>query len=287
MKIVTALPMENFGGFFAVAVDGGDVAGTAWHDFGIELDARHFFKSIDHLQDGDPIAAPEIESVEMFCIFLIHNVLQGQYVGVCDVGDVQVIADARAVSSVVVVAENLQLLAFSAGDLCHDGDQVVGRVVRQFAILARHVGSDGVEIAQGDAVQLGMYLREKVDHLFANLFRVGVRTKRDAHGRLFADGEFSNIAINGAGRGENEVGDLKFVARLQYVLQGVEIVAIVFQRFCHGFGNRLESCKVNDGFYVGVLFENRKEFFFFTDVNVVVFDFGAADFPDAFLGARI
>src|SRR4029453_18019213 len=113
---------------------------------------------------------------------------QREQVGLREIGDVDVVADARTVRGRVVVAEQLQLLPPAGGDLERDRYQVGLRVV-PFAV--RPVRADHVEVAQ-------RHDRE-VDGELGRPVRAG----RRGRGGL-GDGDLGRIAVDGRGRGEHQ-----------------------------------------------------------------------------------
>ena len=83
-----------------------------------------------------------------------------------DVGDVHVIADARAVRRRVRIAEHQQLGAIARGDVERERDEMRLRIV-PLARLAVRVRTGGVEVAQRDEVERarrGDVLQDPLDH---------------------------------------------------------------------------------------------------------------------------
>ena len=68
------------------------------------------------------------------------------------IDDVDVVAYARAVGGVVVIAEHLESFEPADGDLGDVGDEVVRDPIRVFADETGLVGTDRVEVAQEDDV---------------------------------------------------------------------------------------------------------------------------------------
>ena len=66
----------------------------------------------------------------------------------CKIDDVDVVAHARTVGSLVVIAENLESFEPADGDLGDVGDEVVRDALRVFADVAAFVRANRVEVAQ-------------------------------------------------------------------------------------------------------------------------------------------
>ena len=85
-----------------------------------------------------------------------------------------VIADRRTVLGVVVVAKDGEVWATADGDLCEEGEEVVGDAQWVFAEGARDVGASGVEVAEGGGFPGGVGDAEVFDEVFAGDFGAAV-----------------------------------------------------------------------------------------------------------------
>ena len=101
------------------------VAGPAGRHRHRDRVAGDLADDLDDLAVGEAGAVAEVEDPVSPGV---HRV-EGQQVGGGQVADVDVVADAGAVGGVVVVAEELELLAAAEGDLQGDRDEVGLRVV--------------------------------------------------------------------------------------------------------------------------------------------------------------
>ncbi len=85
-----------------------------------------------------------------------------------------VVADAGAVGSGIIRAEDFDVLALSAGDLQNQGDEV-GLGIVAFPKLAFRIGARGVEVAEDavmHAVGLAEVVQDKLHHALAPAVRV-------------------------------------------------------------------------------------------------------------------
>ena len=86
----------------------------------------------------------------------------------CEVDDVDIIADARAVVGCVIVPEDVQLVELPACDLRNVGQKVVRDALRVLADQPRRVCAERVEVAQDGDAPLGIrdpnVLQDALDH---------------------------------------------------------------------------------------------------------------------------
>lgn len=73
-----------------------------------------FTRRLDDLLDAVPLATAQIK---MIAFVMLHNVFQRLDVRSSEVGYVNIVANTRAVISIVVIAENIHLFSFSKRDL--------------------------------------------------------------------------------------------------------------------------------------------------------------------------
>ncbi len=90
-----------------------DVAGPAWTDLVGNGHSRGLFKCVDKLKHGKSATRAEIEYLNGVGVRIFKHALHGYDVGLGQVHNVDIVADAAAVGGVVVVAEYGQLLADS------------------------------------------------------------------------------------------------------------------------------------------------------------------------------
>ena len=121
----------------------GDVAWPPGPDHGRDRVAGHHPRHLDHLAHRIALADAQIEGHPA----LLVERLERQNVGVGQVGDVDVVADAGTVRGRIVVAIDLDVRALAQGHLEHERDQVgLGPMV--LADVAARVRAGGVEVAQ-------------------------------------------------------------------------------------------------------------------------------------------
>jgi hypothetical protein len=138
-----------------------------------------------------------------------------------------VIAHARAVGRVVVVAVDEELVALADGDLAGDLGQQRRRPGRlpdpALRIRARHV-----EVAQRHIVQQ-IDVRNVPEHLLGHEFRAPVGVDR-AGRRLFRRDAVFGDAVNGGRGREDEMPDVGFQAPLEQRPARGRVVAVVLER---------------------------------------------------------
>ena len=109
--------------------------------------------------------------------------------GLGKVNHVDVVADASAVGSVVVVAENLQLLAHADSRLSDEGNEVHGHADGQLANLSTGMSTDGVEVAQHDRLDGSARVDVVGDDFLVDLLRVAIGRESLLNGGFLSDGQ--------------------------------------------------------------------------------------------------
>jgi len=179
---------------FGAGYEAGGVAFAAGLDLygdGVAGDAAGGF---DDLLDGEAAAVAEVED---------HPVargegVEGEDVGVGEVGYVDVVADAGAVGGGIVFAEDEDLFAAAEGNVEDEGDDVGFGLV---GLAAVGEGSGYVEVAEGGVAE-AVEAVEPAEHMLDEElgFAVGVRGSEFCG--LFDGGNF-RFAVDGGGGGED------------------------------------------------------------------------------------
>ena len=107
--IVLAVPAKELVGTGAVRVNGRDIAWTTVAEYVVQLVPDHLLRCIQHFQHGKAVATTKIEDLATICVFAFYEIVHSFDMGIRDVANVQVVADARAVAGVVVGTEDSHL----------------------------------------------------------------------------------------------------------------------------------------------------------------------------------
>ena len=137
--------------------------------------------------------------------------------------DMDEVAHAGAIPRRIVVAEQLHRARAADRSQQGVGDEV-GELRVVLADIAIDVGAGGVEIAERPEAQ-AVRAREILEHLFAHQLGVAIdadRVLRQVLGKRQALG----IAVDGAGRGEDKVGDALGDDGAQEVEHAADIVVV-------------------------------------------------------------
>ena len=153
-------------------------------------------------------------------------------VGIGQIGDVDVVADAGAVGGGVIVAEQGQRRAV-AGDRLHRQRDEVRFGIVELANLAIGVGAGGVEVAKSYCAY-PMRGTEIGDHLLGGPFRLAVGIDRKFW-RILLNWNTVRRPVGRGGAGEDEPADRMIAHRLEQRQGARDIVAIIFA----GIGHRL------------------------------------------------
>lgn len=170
-----------------------------------------------------------------------------------EIADVDVVADGSSVTRCVVLAKNKQLLALAGGDLAQQRQQVEGDALRVLTHDASGVSTARVEVTQVGTVPLliglaGLFqvVALGVDVVFDDLLdhvlgpAVGVCwASRAGLGDGDHVGEPGRVAIDGGGRGEDDVGDIVLGHGAQQGNAAADIDTVVLQRDLAGLAHSL------------------------------------------------
>ena len=243
---VARLPTQLLDCLFGTGDEDSRIAGAAWVEFGwngVACDAAGRFNDFANAESM-PVAEVVDEAsvrgdigVERF---------EGEEVGVGEVGDVDVIADAGAVGGGVVVAVDADRLAATQGDIQDERDEVgFGLVIFAAAdAIGTFGGAGDVEIAKGDgaeAVDGVKPLENGFDHQLR--FTVGV-CRFEA--RALGDGDGLGLAIDGRGGGKDEAAGTLGDDGLEHGEGGGGVVTEVGAGVDHGFAGFNKSSEMKD-----------------------------------------
>ena len=152
-----------------------------------------------------------------------------------EVYNIDVVADARAVGSVVVVTEDLQLLAHADSCLRDKRNEVHGHTDGQLANLCAGMSADGVEVAQHDRLDGSTRVDVVGNNLLVDLLRVAIGRQGLLDGSLLGDGQvlLRGLSVDGARAGEDDAFHVVLRHEFQQVDERHDVVAIVKQRLLH------------------------------------------------------
>lgn len=173
----------------------GWVAGAARGDFARNFAAGDFFRCVDDFEDGKTAAVADVESFtgDRF------NGFESADVGVRDIQDVNVIANASAIRRGVVRTED-----FDVGDEAHGGVENLGDEMGfdTMSFAALRGGASSVEIAKSGELQRGVGAVVGEDFFKTEL---GFSVRIDGiFGMIFGDRHGVRLTVGGGGGGENE-----------------------------------------------------------------------------------
>jgi len=203
------------------------------------------------------------------------------------VHDVDIIADARAVAGGIVIPKNDGFCALADGGFGDDGYEVVSYVAGRLANEGAGVCTGGVEVTQDNTLERGRTAQHVENNVLAHLLGAGVGRLGFLPRCAFGDGQLFDVAIYGAGGGENNIWDIELCHAIEEIEEAVEVIAKVEERFFNGFADGFEGGEVNDAGDVGVVVEylfSRAEI---GEVNGIVVDALAGDGLNAVEGAFV
>ena len=171
---------------------------------------------------------------------------------------IDVVAYAGVVGRIIVVAEYLELSAYSHGGLRHKRYEVHGHTVGQFANQCSGMGANGVEVAQDDALDGRATVDVVMYDFLVYLLRVAVWRQGLLDGRVLGNGQVlgRGLSVDGTRRREDDTLHIILRHEFQQVNQRGQVVAVVQQRLLHTFTHSLRGCEMDDALNLGVLLEH-------------------------------
>ena len=196
------------------------------------------------------------------------------------VHDMDVVADAGAVGSGVVIAEDMDLFQLAHSHLGDVGHEVVGDAVGVLADEAGLVGADGVEVAQQSHVQGGVSLADIGEDALGESLGGAVGVGGGTHGEVLGDRHTGGVAVDGGGRAEHEVVAVVPAHHIQDDQRAVEVIVVVFDGLGHALANGLIGCELDDRRDVGTLGEDLLHILVFGHIGLIEAEVLAGDLLD-------
>ena len=229
--VMDGLPAEPCEDLPVVRDDAGDVARTARAGMHGEVAARQPLHRADGLQHG--VSAP-VAAIECEAGIARPKLLQGEVMRLDEIAHMDEVALRRAVAGGIVGAVDGQPVAQAERGLAGDLEQM-RRAARRVAGTPLRIGAGDVEIAQHAAAQpvcAGDVGEHPLAHQLRHAIGGGGKGRRALVHRVAAD-----LAVDGCGGGEDDVGDAGRVAALDQGQRRAGVVAVVFFWTLDGFGN--------------------------------------------------
>ena len=171
---------------------------------------------------------------------------------------VDIVAHAGAVGRVVIVAEDVEMIAAADRHLRDEGHEVVGDAARVLADESAAVRADGVEVAQQADGKVLHRLGGVAQDLLGHVLRPAVGVGAHAGAGALPEGHLVVAGVDRRRGGEDDVLHAVVAHGLAEAHGGEEIVVVVFQRHRHGLADGLEPGEV-DRAVDAVLFKNAVE----------------------------
>ncbi len=189
------LPAEHAVKFVFAGDEDGRITGAARGEFARDFAAGDFFGGVKDFENGKATAVADVEG-------FAGNGFDGfesSEMGIGDVEDVDVIADAGAVGRGVIGAEDFELRNDAESGVENFRDEM-GLDAMGFAALGGSAG--GVEITESGVVEAGVGAIVGEDFFEAEFgFAVGID---GIFGVVFGDGDGVRFAVGGRGGREDE-----------------------------------------------------------------------------------
>lgn len=238
--VILRLPAEDGLRLFRGRDELRRVARTASCHLALDGLPDDLFRRRDDLLNREADAVAEVEHV---ILAAVHQIFRGEDVRGSKVGDVDVVAHARAVARGIIVAEDVHVVALAVRDLQHDRNQVRFRIMR-LADLARHVCAAGVEVAQRDKMN-AVCDGSPVEHPLHRQLRVAVAV-RGMRRVGFQNRHSLRFAVGRGGGGEDNVLHAMLDHALEHRARAAEVVVVILERIDHALADLRVRGEVDD-----------------------------------------
>jgi len=195
---VAGLPAKVAAHFFAAGDKHGWVAGTFWENFFRDIAACNAAHGVDDFADRVTLSGADIESGAGYA----RDLLKSAKMGFGNVQDMHVIADAGAVRRGIVAAKNFDVLCSALYSLQDAGNQMRFCAASFSAVGG---GAGDIEIAKSNVLESGVFAIVG-EYIFKGEFGFAVWIDGRL-GMVFGDRHDVGFTVNGAGGGEDQIGD--------------------------------------------------------------------------------
>jgi hypothetical protein len=235
---VLGFPAEGLAKLFLASDQDGGIAGAAWGHFARNFATGDFFGRVEYFEDGKAAAVADVKG-------LAGNFFDGferAEVGIGDVEDVDVVADAGAVGRGIVGTENFEVWDKTKGGVENFGNEV-GFNAMSFAAFGG--GASSVEIAESGIVQAGVSAIVGENFFEAEFgFAVGID---GIFGMVFGSGDGVRLAVSGGGGREDEFSHAVASYCVEEIDAGGDVGGVEGAGFADGFGDESFAGEVHDG----------------------------------------
>lgn len=232
-------PTQCLDGLFGTGDQSWRVASASGFVLKGYFDSSHFFAGGDNLADRKSLAVAEVE-------VSTNAGREGLDVGLSQVGDVNIVANAGAVGSRVITAQNIDVGPFSEGHLEDQRNQVGFNPV----VLPEFVTCSGsVEVPERDELQ-PVQLMVPAKDLFKHQFGFAVRVDGPLRETLI-HWNLVRWSVRGAGGTKDEFPNPGGHGRIRQVDGVAYIVPKILGRIGHGFADQGVRGEMNDGLGLG------------------------------------
>ena len=121
------------------------------------------------------------------------------HMALCQVNDVDVVANSSSVMGGIVVSEDAEGLKLADGHLGDIGNQVVGNTLGILTDESALMGSDRVEVSEKHYVPLGISGMKIGKDLLQHALGLSVRVSDVSLGALLGDGHEGRVPVYGCG----------------------------------------------------------------------------------------
>src|SRR6266446_3424405 len=233
-----SFPAERFLEFFLAGYQNGGIAGAARAELAGNLAAGDALGDVNHFENGIAAAVADVEG-------FAGNAIDGferADVGIRNVEDVDVIADASAVGRGIVRAENIDVRQIASGGVQEARDEMRLDAMMLAELLR---GAGGIEITKHGVLQagIGAIVRE---NLFEHQLGFAVRID-GGFAMVLGNGDDFRFAIGGGGGRKDEFLHAVAGDGVQQVHAAGYVGSVEDAGFADGLGDQSFGGEMHDG----------------------------------------
>lgn len=237
------LPAQKFFSIGWICIKNSNVTLPPRSGLVFELPTASLGHSSQHVENRIALAGSEVDrDTSRICFYF----LEGCDMTLCEIDDMDVIANASAIVSSIIHAEDGKIFAPADSDLSDVGHEIVGDACGVLTDTTRGVSATWIEIAENHNVPFWIGFVQVSEKFLNEQLGAAVRiggTDFD----LLSDGHLLDQAVDGSGGGEDKVFTPILGEQVEEMECASEIVVVVTDGLLDTFADGFEACKMDTG----------------------------------------
>lgn len=234
------LPLEDVVCLLGDGEQLSNVAFSPWVDDVRDLFASGLLEGCLELEDAGALASSQVEHFKSLDLILMSK---GSNVSLCQVNNMDVVTDARAIWRVVIRSKNTEMWQMTGRNLLDVWQQVVWNVTGILADLSSWMSANWVEVPQGNHLDLWIGNCIILHHLLDHGLSLSVWINWLNSASFLVEW---HIAVDGGAAGEDQGVDVVRSHQLEHVDGCCDVVVVVLEGFLDRLADSFHSCEMND-----------------------------------------